>query len=81
MGCDHYAACRRVLRILLFGVVVAGGLATVVILGSTTLWALLYCSVKTPLDCLISLVVVLLLWGAAAALVGFALLGARRLRG
>ncbi|MCT0224883.1 hypothetical protein KQ310_06925 [Synechococcus sp. CS-1328] len=69
------------MRILLFGVALAGGLATVVTLGPTTLWALLYCSVKPPIDCVLSLLVVLLLWGAAAALVGFALLGARRLRG
>lgn len=72
---------RRLLRILLFGVALAGGLATVVTLGPTTLWALLYCSVKPPLDCLLSLLVVLALWGAASALVGCALLGTRRLRG
>lgn len=74
-------AGRRLGRVLLLAVAGAGGLAALLTLGPITLWGLLYCTIKPPLDCLLSLLVLLLVWGVACALVGLALLGARRLRG
>jgi hypothetical protein len=74
------AKLRRLLRVLLFVVALAGAVASLVVLLPLTLWGLLYCAIKTPLDCLASLAVLLLLWLAAFSLVALAVLGARRLR-
>jgi hypothetical protein len=71
---------RQLLRFLLLAVAFAGGLASLVVLLPITFWGLLYCAIKTPLDCLASLAVVLLLWLAAGALVALVWLGASRLR-
>lgn len=69
----------RLLSIVLGGVALAGGLTTVLGLGSISFWGLLYCTVKPPLECLMSLAVLALWWGAAALGVGLALVGCRRL--
>lgn len=78
--CHRRAKLRRLLRALLFVVALAGAVASLVVLLPLTLWGLLYCAIKTPLDCLASLAVLLLLWLAAFSLVALAVLGARRLR-
>ncbi|MCT0209952.1 MAG: hypothetical protein DCF18_12420 [Cyanobium sp.] len=74
------AKFRRLLSVLLFVVALAGAVASLVVLVPLTLWVLLYCAIKTPLDCLASLAVMLLLWLAAFSLVALAVLGAMRLR-
>jgi|GEM_PF-4936391 len=74
------AKFRRLLSVLLFVVALVGAVASLVVLVPLTLWVLLYCAIKTPLDCLASLAVMLLLWLAAFSLVALAVLGAMRLR-
>jgi hypothetical protein len=74
------AKFRRLLGVLLFVVALADAVASLVVLVPLTLWVLLYCAIKTPLDCLASLAVMLLLWLAAFSLVALAVLGAMRLR-
>ncbi|MEB3263766.1 MAG: hypothetical protein VKJ66_05265 [Synechococcus sp.] len=70
---------RRALSVVLWAVALAGGITSLVSLAGVTLWGLLYCTVKPPLECALSLVVMALWWGAAAFGVGLAVVGARRL--
>ncbi len=70
---------RRTLSVVLWAAALAGGITSLVWLGGVSFWGLLYCTVKPPLDCALSLLVLALWWGAAVLGVGLAVLGARRL--
>ncbi|MFM7675650.1 MAG: hypothetical protein ACKO5F_08690 [Synechococcus sp.] len=70
---------RRALSVVLWAVALAGGITSLVWLGGVSFWGLLYCTVKPPLECALSLLVLALWWGAALFGVGLAVVGARRL--